>query len=180
MLLYSRDYLSKKTDVLLQISDYLKKNSVSLSNADYVYCETLYSMNKNNLTKSEYETLIPLEIRLIIEERNDFLEKMDMELYELDKEYDVDKLPVLYYSIDELKMGIEESLNILNDYDHMMDGKSEPDMDGYTINDFYRLLNERIDIEQAILDDLNNDPKPDLYSYCLKLYNAREDHPVIY
>lgn len=180
MISYSKEYLSKRTDILLTASDYLKENSVSLSNANYIYSDTLLDMNKVNMTAREYDSMIPEGAKQIIEERNTFLEKIDRQLYVLDEEYQIENLPVLYYSIDELKIGLEESLKILNDYDQMMDGKSEPDMDGYTIDDFYRLLNDRINIEQAILNELNNDPEPDLYSYCLKLYNAREAYPVIY
>ena len=62
----------------------------------------------------------------------------------------------------------------------MMDEKNTPTMEGYTSEDFYRLLDERVIAEENILKELNSDTSPDLYQYALKLYQAREAHPVIY
>lgn len=123
---------------------------------------------------------MPEDIKKVIEDRNTFLKNIEIQFHELDQEYQIDTLPVLYYNINELKAGLEESLKILNDYDGLMDGKTTPETEGYTTEDFYRLLNERIIAEQSILQNLNNDPDPDLYTYCLKLYKERECHPVIY
>lgn len=98
----------------------------------------------------------------------------------LDQIYSADEIPVVYTSIPELKSGIEESLMILADYTHLMDEKNTPTMEGYTSEDFYRLLDERVIAEENILKELNSDTSPDLYQYALKLYQAREAHPVIY
>lgn len=98
----------------------------------------------------------------------------------LDHIYGINEMPVVYDSIPALKSGIEESLVILADYDQLMNGKSAPTMEGYTSEDFYRLLSERIAAEEAILNELNNDASPDLYQYALKLYQTRDACPVVY
>ena len=94
--------------------------------------------------------------------------------------YGIEEMPMVYHSITELKSGIEESLMILADYDDLMEGKTAPEMEGYTTEDFYRLLSERITAEQNVLDALNSDANPDLFKYALELYREREAHPVIY
>lgn len=94
--------------------------------------------------------------------------------------YGAGDLPLIYGSIPELKSGLEESLEILADYDHLMEGKAEPEMEGYTKEDFYQMLDERITAEENILNELNNDPNPDLFQYAYKLYQERNAHPVIY
>ena len=180
MIALSKEYLRKRTDLLIQESDYFKENSIALSNADYIYTNTLSNADKIILSETEYEELMPEDIKKVIEDRNTFLKNIEIQFHELDQEYQIDTLPVLYYNINELKAGLEESLKILNDYDGLMDGKTTPETEGYTTEDFYRLLNERIIAEQSILQNLNNDPDPDLYTYCLKLYKERECHPVIY
>lgn len=176
----SKEYLTKKTDLIFQTSSYFKENSIGLSNANYIYTNALTETNSVMLSETEYEKLMPEDVKKVIEDRNNFLEGIDLQLHELEQEYKTDELPVLYYSIDELKAGLEESIIILNDYDQLMEGKSSPETDGYTTEDFYRLLAERIQAEQSILEDLNSDPDPDLYTYCLNLYKERERHPVIY
>lgn len=75
------------------------------------------------------------------------------------------------------KGGPEESLEILNDYEHLMNGKEKP---GYEKRNFYCLLDEQIRAEQAVLEGLIADPNPDLYDLCLELYTARKEHPLIY
>lgn len=97
-----------------------------------------------------------------------------------DRFYGMDEAPVLYSSVEELKGGPEESLEILNDYEHLMDGKEKPEMPGYDKDDFFRLLDERIRAEQAVLEKLTAEPNPELYDICLELYRARKEHPVIY
>lgn len=101
-------------------------------------------------------------------------------VYFVDYVYRIDKLPVIYHSIDELKNGIEESLMILSDYEILIEDKNELDMDGYTIDDFYQMLNARIDAEKLLLEKLNGDSEPDLFDYSLDLYLVREKYPVIY
>lgn len=180
MIALSKEYLRKRTDLLIQESDYFKENSIALSNADYTYANELSNTNKITLSEREYEKLMPEDVKKVIKDRNTFLENIDTQLYMLDQKYQVDALPVLYYNIEELKAGLEESIEILADYDHLMEGKSEPKMKGYTKEDFYHLLNERITAEKNVLKELNGDPNPDLFQYALKLYQEREAHPVIY
>lgn len=155
-------------------------NRVKLSNANYIYANALANTNGLVLSETEYERVMPEDVKDAIEDRNVFLEGIDLKYHELEKEYKIDDLPVLYYTIEELRAGIEESIIILNDYDQLMEGKSAPETEGYTTEDFFRLLTERIQAEQRVLADLNNDPNPDLYAYCLNLYQERERHPVVY
>ena len=37
-------------------------------------------------------------------------------------------------------------------YDQMMEGKDKPETEGYTTEDFYKLLNARISAETAVLE----------------------------
>ena len=62
----------------------------------------------------------------------------------------------------------------------MMEGKDKPETEGYTTEDFYKLLNARISAETAVLEALNNDPAPDLYTYSKAIYKARKENPIIY
>lgn len=71
-------------------------------------------------------------------------------------------------------------MEILNDYEHLMNGKEKPEMPGYDKDDFFRLLDERIRAEPAVLEKLTVEPNPELYDICLDLYRARKEHPVIY
>ena len=100
--------------------------------------------------------------------------------YGIDTIYGAKELPAVYGSIEELRNGIEESLVILGDYDQMMEGKDKPETEGYTTEDFYKLLNARISAETAVLEALNNDPAPDLYTYSKAIYKARKENPIIY
>lgn len=99
--------------------------------------------------------------------------------YQLDLEYRIDDLPVLYYSLEELEGGLEESLVTLDDFSHMLDDGHEPDTKGYTREDFYRLCDERIAAEKEVLEKLKADDNPDLYTYSLMLYRARAAHRVV-
>lgn len=180
MLSLSAKYLEDRNNIESEIFDYLKKNSIVLANADNRYEEACKEVGRNYLTPEEYEEKIPEEVKEVIRKRNAFLEEMEEKQQELDSEYRIDQLPVLYYSIEELKDGLEESLWILDDYDKMMEGKTEPEMKGYSKEDFYRLLDERIQAEKNVLNQLVKDSSPDLYNYSLMLYRERKEHPVIY
>ena len=99
--------------------------------------------------------------------------------YILDRKYRVDQLPILYYSLEELKGGLEESLKILDDFNHMYDDGAKPETKGYTREDFYRLCEQRIAAEREVLEKLNADDNPDLYTYSVMLYKARINHKVV-
>ncbi len=115
-----------------------------------------------------------------IDARNALMaETEDMRLREWDREYRVDQLPVLYYSLEELRGGIEESLEILDDFSHMYDDGAKPETKGYTREDFDRLCDERIAAEREVLEKLNADNNPDLYTYSTMLYQARISHEVV-
>jgi hypothetical protein len=98
---------------------------------------------------------------------------------QLDLKYRIDDLPVLYDSIKELRGGLEESLVTLDDFRHMYDDGHQPETEGYTRDDFYRLCDERIAAEKEVLEKLKADDHPDLYTYRLMLYQTRAAHKVI-
>ena len=68
---------------------------------------------------------------------------------------------------------------VLTDFRHILDDGHEPEMKGYTREDFCRLCDERIAAEKEVLEKLRADLDPDLYTYSVMLYHARFAHRVI-
>lgn len=154
-------------------------NANKINKVDKAYKELSAQSGKTYLTMEEYVTQMTEENKAVIAERNAYLEETDERQYQLELEYRIDNLPVLYYSLEELEGGLKESLVILDDFSHMYDDGNEPETKGYTREDFYRLCDERIAAEKEVLEKLKADDNPDLYTYSLMLYRARIDHRVV-
>lgn len=154
-------------------------NANKINKVDKAYEELSAQSGKTYLTTEEYVTQMTEENKAVIAERNACLEETDERQYQLELEYRIDDLPVLYYSLEELEGGLKESLVILNDFSHMLDDGHEPETKGYTREDFYRLCDERIAAEKDVLEKLKADDNPDLYTYSLMLYRTRAAHRVV-
>lgn len=170
---FCRDALTAESD------KYFMANSEKINAADKAYEELSAQSGKTYLTMEEYETQMTEENKAVIAERNACMEETDERQYQLELEYRIDDLPVLYYSLEELEGGLKESLVILDDFSHMYDDGNEPETKGYTREDFYRLCDERIAAEKEVLEKLKADDNPDLYTYSLMLYRARAAHRVV-
>jgi hypothetical protein len=147
------------------------------------YAAALASLDENE-GKSKTEMIEIAQAYLdardaLNENHSGSLEETDERQYQLELEYCIDDLPVLYYSLEEFEGGLEDRLVILGDFSYMYDDGNEPETKGYTREDFYRLCDERIAAEKEVLEKLKADDNLDLYTYSLMLYQARMAHKVV-
>lgn len=175
----AQEYIDARDALMAKTDQYIMINYNKINKADKAYEELSAQSGKPYLTREEYEAQMTEEDQAAVAERNAHLEALEQSLCELEREYKVDQLPVLYYSLEELRGGLAESLEILDDFSHMYDDGAKPETKGYTREDFDRLCDERFAAEREVLEKLNADNNPDLYTYSVMLYKARIAHRVV-
>lgn len=179
MMVLAQEFLNKRDELSLACDQYMAQYAAQLAVIDNIYQKRCLDDDMDPDLVYEKE-LSPAQRKLLAEVNGKF-EEFDRAYNELEGQYDIDSLPLLYYSIGELKGGLEESLVTLQTLKETLLGDDgEPETPGYSRADFDRLYDLRIAAEREVLDRLQSDPAPDLYTYSTMLYAARKSNPVVY
>ena len=103
MLEKAQAFIDARDALIAECDTELAVNSEKICIAEKTYEELAAVSDKSYLTLEEYEIQMTDENKAIIAERNACLERTDNKIYELEQKNHIDDLPVLYYSLDELR-----------------------------------------------------------------------------